>query len=645
MKELFKNQGIHDLRSYKAEHISNIALNEIILGSKKIRMDILSMIHQAGSGHVGGALSSADIFLILWLCANVTPGSYGDTRDRVVISHGHTSAALYAVLGNLGFFDIQEAVKNYRRQESIFEGHPNSSIPGIEWCSGSLGQGLSVGCGFALASKLRKQNYRVYVVMGDGEQQKGQITEAREFAAKYHLSNLTAIVDVNRLQASGDTVSIMPSDIRKKYESSGWEVISVDGHNFQEIYHSLKVASVEKKTPCVILANTVMGKGVSFIENNHEYHGRVLSATQYEQAIHELGGTDMEISIPIRFENRKSNPVECFVKAGKPAIYQSGDSVECRAAAGAALYELLRHNTDIPIAVLDADLSESLRTEAIARDFPDNFIQCGIQEHNAITVLGALSKSGILAFFPSFGVFGIDETYGQNRMNDINNTSVKLICTHCGLDVGEDGKTHQCIDYFALINNLPGYRLIVPADANQTDRVIRYIASTPGNFVIALGRSPIPVLDRREGGPFYSEDYAFIYGNSEWVREGNDASIISTGTLVHMAVRASDALRTENIDAAVINISCPKELDLETIKRACNSGIVITYEDHLVQSGLGNMVASMIAKHQLKCNFNQMGITGYGKSCTAGEQYKYQRLDIESLQQTIRLLIKQGRAI
>ena len=629
------------LRNFKARFIDDSALEKINLMAKKIRKDILTMIDNGGSGHIGGALSSTDLYLMLWLCADSTPANFGRSEsDRIIISHGHTSAGLYAVLGNFGFFDVEEAVKNYRKQESSFEGHPNCHIRGVEWCSGSLGQGLSVGCGFAVSAKLRKLNNRVFVVMGDGEQQKGQITEAREFAAKHNLTNLTAIIDLNKLQASGMTENIMPNDIRKKYESSGWEVISIDGHNYSEIYLALKYAATQSKNPVAILANTTMGKGVSFIENDYKYHGCVLTQHQFDQAISELGDTNFEIlTLPFPV-GEKRKYVEDKVNTGTPIVYKTGDSVECRTAAGEAIYDLVKINPDLHIVVLDCDLVDSLKTGNVLRDFPDKFVECGIQEHNATTVAGALSKTGILPFFPGFGVFNIDETYGQHRMNDLNETSVKFISTHCGLDVGEDGKTHQCIDYISLINNLSGYKLILPADANQTDRVIRHIASTPGNFVVAVGRSKIPVLETLQNEPFYSDDYTFSYGNYEWIREGSDATIIATGTLVHKAVAASDALLACDIHAGVLNISCPGSIDLASIREACETGVVVTYEDHLVQSGIGSLVAGVIAENELRCRFKRMGIVSYGKSCNPDEQYKFQGLDVDSLQRTIQSLVQ-----
>ncbi len=626
------------LRNFKVNDIHSEALNKIQLIARKIRKDILSMTINAGSGHVGGSMSSADIYLMLWLCGNITPQNQNDEhRDRIVISHGHTSPGVYAVLGNLGFFDIEEAVDLFRKKESIFEGHPSCHIPGVEWGSGSLGQGLSVGCGFALASKLKKIDNRVFVVMGDGEQQKGQLTEAAEFAVKHQLLNLTAIVDVNNLQASGATKDIMPNNIQRKYEAAGWEVMNMDGHDFNEIYASLKKR--DNKKPLAIMANTVMSKGVSFIENNYEYHGKILSKSQYADALTELGEVPVDI-VPFISGSKQVLFPELNVNKGTPIVYSPDKAVECRTAAGEAIYDIVRVNREVPVAVVDCDLMESVKTMKVMKDFPEQFIECGIQEHNAATVSGALSKAGIIPFFLDFGVFGIDETYGQHRMNDVNETSVKLVVTHCGLDVGEDGKTHQCVDFISLTNNLPGYKLIVPADANQTDRAIRYIASTPGNFVVAMGRSKVPVLTNTNSQVFYNEHYSFSYGKAEWIRNGSDATVICTGTMVGKAVKAADELSAENIVVGVLNISCPSSIDVKDIQKACSTGVVITYEDHFIYSGLGNAVAAVMAENQLISQFKRMGVTKYGKSCSADEQYPIQQIDSESLKFYIHQLLK-----
>jgi transketolase len=276
-----------------------------------------------------------------------------------------------------------------------------------------------------------------------------------------------------------------------------------------------------------------------------------------------------------------------------------------------------------------------VKTAGFAKQFPNHFFQGGIQEHNTATIAGAISTLGFVSFFADFGVFGVSETYNQHRLNDINETNLKLICTHNGLDVGEDGKTHQCIDYIGVMQNLFGYKIMVPADPNQTDRVIRYAANTYGNFLIAMGRSPIPTLLTEKGTPLFSPPYEFRYGHADLVRNGNDAAIITTGGMVHKAVQAWDKLGEKGITVQVINISCLSDLDREAIVKAAETGIILTYEDHHTQTGLGSLIANFLAEYGLGIRFRKLGIRQYGSSGKPDDLYKMQGLDVESLVQTV----------
>jgi transketolase len=287
------------------------------------------------------------------------------------------------------------------------------------------------------------------------------------------------------------------------------------------------------------------------------------------------------------------------------------------------------------VAVFDCDLASSVKTAGFAKQFPDHFFQGGIQEHNTATIAGAVSTLGLLSFFADFGVFGVDETYNQHRLNDINETNLKLICTHNGLDVGEDGKTHQCVDYLGVIQNLFGYKMIIPADPNQTDRVIRYVAKTHGNFLIAMGRSPIPILLTEEGEPLFGSSYEFRYGHADLIRNGKDAAILTTGGMVYRAVQAWQKLREKGVEAQILNISCLSDLDVEAILRAAETGIVITYEDHHVQTGLGSLVANFLAGYGLGIRFRKLGISHYGSSGKPDDLYRMQGLDVENLVQKV----------
>ncbi len=629
-------------KRFPLERIEEGSIQKLSELARLARGDILKMTTLAGSGHPGGSMSSIDFYLVLYSYANIDPQKPDDPdRDRIIISHGHTSPGVYAALGRTGFLPVEAAIANFRKAGTPFEGHVEKTVPGLEWNTGNLGQGLSAGCGFALGAKVLKKDFHVFVTMGCGEQQKGQITEARRFAIKYGLNNLTAIIDYNKRQISGVTSEIMPQNIAKNFESDGWRVVEIDGHQFQEIYQAFREA-VLSKHPTVILAHTVMGKGVSFMEGKEEFHGRALNREEYKKAILELGlEDDLEYYRQQRerkgfpYEGRKYPKGTFPIQTGTPRDYGKDQKMDNRSAFGNALLDLAQTNLQpdgsLPMVVFDCDLAPSTKTAAFAKQFPDHFFQGGIQEHHTATLSGAISTLGLLSFFADFGVFGIDETYNQHRLNDINETNLKLICTHNGLDVGEDGKTHQCIDYIGVMRNLFGYKIIVPADPNQTDRVIRYVAKTEGNFLVAMGRSPIPVILSEEGTPLFATPYEFKYGKADVIRNGKDAAIITTGGMAYRAVLAWEKLKERGVEVQVLNFSCLSDLDIEAILKAAETGRVITYEDHHIETGLGSLIANAIAEHGLLVRLRKMGITRYGSSGKPDDLYRMQGLDVDSL--------------
>jgi transketolase len=633
-------------KRFDAEKLDEGSLKRLSELARLARGDILKMTTLARSGHPGGSMSSIDFYLVLYSYANVHPQSPSDpNRDRIVISHGHTSPGVYAALGRIGFFPIEAAIINFRKAGSPFEGHVEKGVPGVEWNTGNLGQGLSAGCGFALGSKILKNGFHVFVAMGCGEQQKGQISEARRFAIKYGLDNLTVIIDYNCRQISGVTQEIMPQNISKNFESDGWRVMEVEGHQFQKIYTAFREATLSKH-PTAIIAHTIMGNGVSFMEGKEEFHGRALTLEEYKKAVQELGvEDDLERYQKIRewgtlsFAGRKYLVKTPSIQIGSPRNYGKDQKLDNRSAFGNALVDIAKANaredSPLPVAVFDCDLASSVKTAGFAKQFPDHFFQGGIQEHNTATIAGAISTLGLLSFFADFGVFGVDETYNQHRLNDINETNLKLICTHNGLDVGEDGKTHQCIDYVGVIQNLFGYKIIIPADPNQTDRVIRYVAKTHGNFLVVMGRSPIPILLTEEGAPLFGTSDEFQYGHADLIRNGKDAAVITTGGMVYRAFQAWQKLREKGVGVQVINISCLSDLDKEAILKAAKTGIIITYEDHHIQTGLGTLIANVLAEHGLGIRFRKMGITRYGSSGKPDDLYQMQGLDVESLVQAV----------
>lgn len=607
------------------------------------RGNILKMTSLAASGHPGGSMSSLEIFALLWSQANVDsdkPSMAG--RDRIVVSHGHTSPGVYSVLGALNFFDLNEAVVSFRLAGSDFEGHIERHLPGIELTSGNLGQGLSAAIGMGIADRSNRVKNHIWVVAGDGENQKGQISEARRFASKYMLNNLTYVIDLNHLQISGDTADVMPVNLRAEFEASGWDVVETDGHDLKNLYKALRPEG--QKKPRLVLARTVMGKGVSFMENKADFHGRALKKNELEEALKELkieNNTEkLAAERKIFLRNRKTScreePVYHLMKnAGNSITYGNDHKGDNRSAWGKALVSLADANSDnIPL-VFDCDLAGSVKTAEFAQKYPGHFFQTGIMEHHAATMAGCATLADKVAFWSDFGVFAIDETFNQHRLNDINHTNLKVVATHCGLDVGPDGKTHHSIKYVGLMRALPNYRTIVPADPNQTDRAVRHAATNPGNYFIAMGRSKLSTIEKENGTPFFDENYEFTYGKADKFRIGTDVAILAMGSTSGKAILAAQILEIGGVSTGVWGISCPTEISEEFIKNLLNFKHIITVEDHDTETGLGAGIALSLSGIGSTPPLTRIGVTNYGMSGDAEDLYTLQGLQPEQIAETI----------
>lgn len=625
------------------EPLDASSAEELRRRAHEARGTILTATSVAASGHPGGSMSSIELYTVLYAYARIKPREpRWPQRDRIVVSHGHTSPGAYSALAYAGFFDPREVEAHFRQTGSVFEGHVERSVPGIEWSSGNLGQGLSAGVGMAMGSRIMGGAWQTYVVMSDGEQHKGQVAEARRLAVRQHLVDLTVLVDLNGIQISGQTADVMPVDVAADFAADGWRVIRVDGHDLQAIHAALQEAAADRTTPVCIVCDTVIGKGVSFMEGDPEFHGRGLSAEEYASAMAELG-------LEPRLEEARARRAEpCSVPAldhrtppvrmaaGTPRRYDRTKRADNRSAWGGALTDLAQANPGIRMAVLDCDLSVSVKTDAFASIRPQEFIQCGVGEHNAATVGGALSACGVLTFWADFGVFGCDEAYNQQRLNDINGAGLKLVLTHCGLDVGEDGKTHQCLDYIGAWSSMFDWKVIVPADPNQTDRAIRAAAAMQGNVCVAMGRSKLDVILTEAGEPLFGGPEPFEYGRVVWARQGDDACILVTGTPSGAAVDAADLLAEEGIHVAVGIVASPLAHDDEALARAYAAPLLFTVEDHARVGGLGTSVASWGAEHGLATQVRHLAVDGYRSSGAAAELYAREGLDAAGIARSVR---------
>ena len=614
--------------------------------------NILLSTSLAGSGHPGGSLSTLDNLLVTYGCIrhdSTQPNL--EERDRVIMSIGHVSPGVYSTLSEYGYFTEDDFLSGFRRTGSGFPGHVERIVPGVEWDTGNLGQGLSTAVGLAHGFKIQNRSNKVIVFMGDGEHQKGQIIEAIRYASKYKLDNLIVIIDRNHLQICGTTEEVMPQSIRSLYSINNWDVQYLeDGHDCNAYFQTFsKAYQKDDGVPTVIVSKTTMSKGISFMENIPKYHGSPLDRESLGKAMKELG-VDDEFD---KWQAEREKPVgtatiqqfvapEMTVAGGDAILYEAGTMLDNRSAYGNALLSLAEANNkddNMVIAGISCDLEGSVKMGGFHKHSPSAYMEAGIQEHHAATMAGGLASLGLVPFFSTFGAFAVSEVYNQNRLNDFNHASVKVVATHVGLDVGEDGPTHQCIDYLGLFSNYFRSSVFMPADPNQTDRIIRYIATVPGNVFVGMGRSKTPVITKEDGSVFFDTDYVFEAGKGDWLREGSDATIITYGAVTPAVMEAWEILKQDGHSVAVLNMGSLMPIDKDAVLKAAETGVVLTVEDHHINTGLGSMVGTILAEAGKGINFQRSGVAQYGGSGKPSDLYASQGLDGKSIAAKVKTML------
>ncbi|MEN8199888.1 MAG: transketolase [Thermodesulfobacteriota bacterium] len=638
--------------SMQAGELSSEELDTLRAMRSRCAKNILLSTTLAGSGHPGGSLSTLDNLLVTYGCMHHNPADPDmEERDRVIMSIGHVSPGVYSILAEYGYFTEEDFLSGFRRTGSGFPGHVERIVPGVEWDTGNLGQGLSTAVGIAQGLKIQGRSNRVICFMGDGEHQKGQICEAVRYAAKYKLDNLIVVVDRNHLQICGSTEDVMPQSIRSLYSTNNWDVHYLeDGHDCNAYFQAFsKAYGKNDGVPTVIVSRTTMGKGISFMEDLAKYHGSPLDRESLAKAMAELGVED-EYE---KWNGLRQNPVstatiqahvapEVTVSGGDPILYEAGTMLDNRSAYGNALLGLAEANNSddsMKIAGISCDLEGSVKMGGFHKHSPAAYLEAGIQEHHAATMAGGLASLGLVPFFSTFGAFAVSEVYNQNRLNDFNHASVKVVATHVGLDVGEDGPTHQCIDYLGLFQNYFRSSVYMPADPNQTDRIVRYVATEPGNVFVGMGRSKTPVITKEDGTPFFDTDYQFQSGKGDWIRQGDEATIITYGAVVPAVMEAWETLKAKGRSVAVLNMASLMPIDKEAVLQAAACGVILTVEDHHVDTGLGSMVGTILAEAGKGVSFKRAGVTQYGGSGSPADLYASQGLDEKSIADTVEKML------
>ena len=611
--------------------------------SKSCRNAIVGMVANSQSGHPGGSCSAIDYLSLIYAFI------ISQTGEDVVVSNGHVSTAVYSVLAEMGYIDREEVIRDFRKNGSVFEGHITRHVPGIHYGTGPLGIGVSVATGMAISEKLNGKNRRIFAVAGDGECDEGQVYEMMHFANKYKLDNYTLFIDYNQVQLTDSLEKIMPINLKQIFESADWNVIEIDGHDYAAMWKAIG-DSYDSIKPTVILGHTVMGKGVSFMEPDGQAHHSTWHGIppKPEQAEKELKG-------PLKMEEEEMEMLDEFrkevkwkpkdssqyfteqlapmpgIKTGTPNILEAGTKADCRGAYGKALLDLAKENENI--VAMTADLGGSVKTNVMGKEFPERVLEVGIAEQHMVSCAGGLSVSGFVPFASTFGAFMSSRAKDQARVNDINEANVKMVSTHCGLSVGEDGPTHQAIDDMGSFLGLFNTHVLEPADANQTDQIIRYVASHYGNFYVRMGRHKFDVILKEDGTLFYGEDYKFKYGKADLIRTGTDVTVVAAGSMVSIAVEVADKLK-DKVSVEVLAMSALKKIDREALVNSLNkTGKLITIEDHNPHNGWASQINKVVAEEGLSIKIKNMAVEKYQLSGKPLELYDTAGIGPDDLEQ------------
>lgn len=602
-----------------------------------MRADALKMTTEAGSGHPTSCLSCAEIMSVLFFneMKYDVRNPFNPDNDEFVLSKGHAAPILYSALFRAGC--VKKDLMTLRKFGSQYEGHPMPrSLNWVKAATGSLGQGLAVGIGMALAAKMQGRDYRVYVLMGDSETAEGSVCEAVTLAAHYKLNNLCIIVDVNRL---GQTKETMLGHDMEAYEGRfrelGAEPIPVNGHDITELLNAFEDArNLDENKPTVILAKTYKGKGVSFLEDKEGWHGRALNQDELEKAMTEIP----EPKIPrIRISKPKKIKLR-LRKANTPLItnYRIGDLVATREAYGSALVKLAQKN-DFFVA-LDAEVSNSTYSEKLARAYPIKYVECFIAEQSMIGIALGLSIKGYDVFASTFAAF-LSRAHDQIRMAALSSANLTICGSHVGVSIGEDGPSQMGLEDIAMFRALPGSSVFYPSDAVSAEKLVELASKVKGIKYIRTTRPKTPVL--------YNNKEKFELAGFKVLRESHEdkLAIIGAGISLHQALKAYDMLKNEGINARIIDLYCVKPLNpqkiYDEIKKSGNKVIVV--EDHYPQGGIGEALSRKLNEYglRIKClAVNKMPCSG-----KSDELMKYVGIDAEAIVNTAKSMIKNMREI
>lgn len=563
--------------------------------ANQLRIHSIAATTAAGSGHPTSCCSAADLVAALFFghmrFDPKNPRYYNN--DRFILSKGHAAPLLYAAWAELGLFPADELLK-LRQFGNDLEGHPTPRLPFVDVATGSLGQGLGVGVGMALCAQLDKLDYRTYVLLGDGECSEGAVWEAASLAGLRKLNNLIALVDINRLgQSEAAPLGHNLDAFKKRFEAFGWRTEEIDGHDIEEILEVLAAVGLGDQ-PLVILAKTLKGAGISFIQDKEGWHGKALSKEEADRAIAELKPSSKSgIGHPIEAPTQLPAPNNA-APAGYPATaYKIGDHVATREAFGNALVRI--GGVDPRVVAMDGDTKNSTYSDKFLKKFPERFTECYIAEQNMVGVATGFATRGKVPFASTFATF-FSRAFDQVRVAGISRSNVKLVGSHVGVSIGEDGPSQMGLEDLAMMRAVAGSTVLYPSDAVCAEKLVDQMASHSGVCFLRTSRPKTAVL--------YNNEESFPIGGAKILRQnaGDKVTVVAAGVTLYEALKAADALKGAGIGITVIDAYSVKPLGKDVIFGAAQKtgNVVLTVEDHYPEGGLGDAVAGELSNAGVK---------------------------------------------
>ncbi len=625
---------------------------------RQLRRWILRSTTEAGSGHPTSSFSAVEVMAGLMFGSVQSAQNLFDdglrgakkpffrfdiahldnsANDRLIFSKGHASPLYYALWALAGVID-EEELMSLRKFDSVLEGHPTRRFAFTEVPTGSLGQGLSVGVGMALhARDIAHTDGRVFVLLGDSEMAEGQIAEAMQIAAHYKLRNLVAVVDVNRLGQRGETMVGTDVEVyRSRAEAFGWRSLVVNGHDIAQIaeaYGQAIFGELEDVRPVMIIAQTVKGKGVSFLEDVSGWHGRVLSVAELTEALIEIGEVDDDFAQIVAdgiqlakpqgmgedLPTKKALRRKLDDSSNQLENYKIGQMIAPRDAYGRVLAELV--SRDEQVVVLDAETSNSTRADFAQKVAPERFFEMFIAEQNMVSVAVGLARRGARPFVSTFAAF-FTRAADQIRMAQYARVPLVFVGSHCGVSIGADGSSQMGLEDMALFGSLRKSIILYPADATAMKVCVSLASQEAGITYIRSTRGKLPVI--------YDEEELFEIGGSKELRkiDGASVTIIAAGITVHEALAAAEKLEAEGVSVAVLDCYSVRPIDEDAVVFAASeTGKIVVVEDHYAQGGLGDAVARVIALSGRGCQFAHLCVQVEPRSGEPAELMAYAQID------------------